>query len=101
MTKGHTPEPWKLRRETVQDGKGGTTTLILYGEDAERGKWIASKTVCGASSEEDEANFLLMRGAPGLLEALKDLTALYAATKGADPAFVRKGQAAITKTKRG
>ena len=100
MTKRHTPQPWKLRRETVQDGKGGTTTLILYGEDEARGKWIASKTVCGASSDEDGANFILMLTAPELLEALKDLTALYAATKGADLAFVHKGQVAIAKAER-
>jgi hypothetical protein len=95
-----TPQPWKLRRETIQDGKGGTTSLILYGEDATRGKWIASKTVCGPSSDEDEANFILMHAAPALLAALKDLTSLYASTRGADPAFVRKGQAAITKAQR-
>ena len=32
-----------------------------------------------------------------LLEALMDLTALYAATPGHDPCFIKKGQSAIAK----
>ncbi len=31
------------------------------------------------------------------LDTLRDLTALYASTKGHDPVFVQKGQAAIQK----
>jgi len=48
-----------------------------------------------------EAKERIRHAAPDLLVALLDLTALYAATPGHDPCFVKKGQAAIAKALRG
>jgi hypothetical protein len=56
--------------------------------------------VCQCSSNADD-NADLIAAAPALLEALKDLTALYAASEGADPHFVDKGLATIWKAERG
>ena len=67
----HTQEPWRMRREVVQDGKGGHTTLTLYADNGTRVKEIAAKRVCGPSSEEDEANFHLLVNAPKILATLK------------------------------
>lgn len=62
--------PWKKRLVIHQDGSGGYSELKIIGVDANgRGRVVAYKRVGGAISDEDEANFRLLRAAPLLLTA--------------------------------
>mgnify|MGYP001612893948 FL=1 len=60
-------------------------------------RWVnvRGKSVYGAGPKPADAS--LIAATPDLLEALKDLTALYMASPGCDPHFIAKARAAIAK----
>lgn len=88
-----TPGPWHFTYLSAgevgvcAEGRG----LILNISNA--GKRIRN----GMADFEEEGNARLIAAAPAVLDALLDLTALYAASPGHDPNFVKKAQAAIAK----
>jgi hypothetical protein len=91
----HTPGPWKVERITATEKK----TLIYCRINSITSHWTLgfAGVYKGHTVEETEANARLLAAAPTMLEALQDLTALYAASPGHDPNFVEKGLAAIRK----
>ena len=80
----HTPKHW------IAQNYGGKGWFIVTEDDL-----ILAMTVKGDDS--DEADARLVAAAPDLLDALHDLTALYASLPGHNPHFVEKGLAAIAK----
>jgi len=84
MSEKHTPGPWKVSHESngtfIRGAHGGLVASLEAGYQAMR-----------------DADARLISAAPDLLEALEDLTALYEASPGRDPAFVKKARAAIRK----
>jgi hypothetical protein len=84
--------PRQIEWGTVQDGEGHSVHDTHNPPGFSR---IASVVFHEDSVGETRANVHLIAASPRMLEALKNLTALYASTPGHDPHFVRQGRAAI------
>lgn len=86
----HTPGTWQVEYLSTFD-------IFTIECATARQSHIGASTGKRADPEHGEANARLISAAPALLDALLDLTALYAASPGHDPRFVSKAQAAIAK----
>ena len=103
MTQQHTPGPWRCRRKYLMLAYTPIYAgpWCVYGpvHPVDGGDYAPIVTL--GSSPEDEANARLIVTAVNahnaLLEALKDLTALYKASPGCDPHFIAKALDAIAK----
>ena len=102
----HTPGPWRCKIEKGNLKGEYKDKAVSFVIDSESRHLMAMGECYNTFSDDPDpfpeikANAQLMSAAPQLLEALIDLTALYASSPGVDIHFIQKARAAIDKATR-